>query len=103
MVYNHFLLNLHAKIIHLFYSQFGGNPVSCAVSLAVLDVMDNEKLQQNALEIGDYLMSGARKMMEEFEMIGDVRGMGLFVGIDLVRNRTTREPATEEAQEIVSR
>ena len=65
--------------------------------------MDNEKLQQNAFEIGDYLMSGARKMMEEFGMIGDVRGMGLFVGIDLVRNRTTREPATEEAQEIVSR
>ena len=73
------------------------------MALAVLDVMESEKLQQNALELGEYLMTGARKMMADFEMIGDVRGMGLFVGIDLVRNRTTREPATEEAQEIVSR
>ena len=83
--------------------QFGGNPVSCAVSMAVLDVMEKEKLQENALEVGEYLMAEARKLMKDFDMIGDVRGCGLFVGIDLVRDRKTREPATEEAGHIVAR
>lgn len=77
--------------------------MSCAIALAVMDVMEKEKLQQNALEVGEYLMDEAKKMMNDYEMIGDVRGLGLFVGIDLVRNRATREPATEETQEIVSR
>ena len=65
--------------------------------------MEKEKLQQNALEVGEYLQSETRKLMKEFEMIGDVRGLGLFIGIDLVRSRESREPATEEAQYIVSR
>ena len=65
--------------------------------------MEAENLQQNALEIGDYLIQEATKMMKDFDMIGDVRGHGLFLGIDLVRDRKTREPATEEAQQIVSR
>lgn len=86
-----------------YFNTFGGNPVSCAIALAVMDVMEKEKLQQNALEVGEYLMDEAKKMMNDYEMIGDVRGLGLFVGIDLVRNRATREPATEETQEIVSR
>lgn len=86
-----------------YFNTFGGNPVSCAIALAVLDVMEAENLQQNALEIGDYLIQETTKMMKDFDMIGDVRGHGLFLGIDLVRDRKTREPATEEAQQIVSR
>lgn len=85
----------------LFKLQFGGNPVSCAIALAVLEVMEKEGLQKHALEVGNYMMQQARKLMEKYDIIGDVRGHGLFIGIDLVRNRKTREPATEEAKYIV--
>ncbi len=86
-----------------FNHQFGGNPVSCAIALSVLDVIEKDHLQQRAAEVGRYFISRTKELMHKFEMIGDVRGTGLFLGIDLVRNRKTREPATEEARYILTK
>jgi len=83
-----------------FFSSFGGNPVSCAIGMAVLDVIEKEKLQQNALKTGNYFMEELRKLQDNFLQIGDVRGSGLFIGIDLVTDPETREPNTELAQTI---
>jgi 4-aminobutyrate aminotransferase-like enzyme len=80
-----------------FFSTFGGNTVSCAVGLAVLDVMRDEDLQAHALRVGERLLSNLRPLAERFPIVGDVRGSGLFIGVELVRNRATLEPAGEEA------
>ncbi len=86
-----------------FFSTFGGNPVACAVGLAVLDVVRDEALQDRALRVGKYWMTELRKLQECHRLIGDVRGSGLFLGIDLVRDRETREPAAEQADYVVNR
>jgi 4-aminobutyrate aminotransferase-like enzyme/Ser/Thr protein kinase RdoA (MazF antagonist) len=86
-----------------FFSTFGGNPVACAAGLAVLDVLEEEKLQARALRVGGYWAGKLRSIQERFALIGDVRGSGLFLGIDLVRDATTREPATDEADYVVNR
>ena len=86
-----------------FFSTFGGNPVACAAGLAVLDVLRDEHLQERAQRVGDYWLTGLKKLLESFALIGDVRGSGLFLGIDLVRDRATREPATPQADYIVNR
>ena len=84
-----------------YFNTFGGNPVSCAVGLAVLDVIRHEELQQNALEVGDYLKQGLLELQNRHALIGDVRGLGLFIGIEFVRDRETLEPADSEASRIV--
>ncbi|MCP4425490.1 MAG: aminotransferase class III-fold pyridoxal phosphate-dependent enzyme, partial [Chloroflexi bacterium] len=84
-----------------YFNTFGGNPVSCAVGTAVLDVIEDENLQANALRVGDRLQTQLKRLMAKHPLIGDVRGMGLFIGIELVRNRQTLEPAAEEAATIV--
>lgn len=86
-----------------FFSTFGGNPVACAAGLAVLDVVEEERLQENALRVGQYFLERLRKLGERHALIGDVRGSGLFVGVDLVRDRETRAPATEQAGYVVNR
>jgi len=86
-----------------FFSTFGGNPVSCAIGLAVLNVIKDEGLQQRALKIGTRLRDGLRDLMTEHPLIGEVRGAGLFIGVELVRDQITLEPATEEANELVNR
>ncbi len=86
-----------------FFSTFGGNPVSCAAGLAVLDVLEEEGLQQNALRLGDRLLEGLRGLVEKHEIAGDVRGAGFFLGLELVRDRRTLEPAAEEASYAVDR
>jgi 4-aminobutyrate aminotransferase-like enzyme/Ser/Thr protein kinase RdoA (MazF antagonist) len=86
-----------------YFNTFGGNPVSCAVGLAVLDILRDERLQENALDVGGYLMDGLRELSGRHRLIGDVRGLGLFVGIELVRDLATREPAGDEATELVNR
>jgi 4-aminobutyrate aminotransferase-like enzyme len=86
-----------------FFSTFGGNPVACAAGLAVLDVMRDEHLQANALRVGSRLLDGLRGLMARHRIIGDVRGSGLFLGVELVRDRTTLEPAGAEAAYVVDR
>mmetsp|Transcript_38967 Transcript_38967/g.94214 ORF Transcript_38967/g.94214 Transcript_38967/m.94214 type:complete len:502 (+) Transcript_38967:51-1556(+) len=83
-----------------YFNTFGGNPVCCAAGLAVLDVIEKEDLQQHALEVGTYLKSLFLKLKEETELVGDVRGSGLFIGIELVRDSKTLEPATAETSFI---
>lgn len=68
-----------------------------------MDVIETENLQENALTVGNYLLEKGEKLKQQFDMVGDVRGWGLFVGFEIVKNREKREPATEEAQWIVDR
>jgi 4-aminobutyrate aminotransferase-like enzyme len=85
-----------------FFSTFGGNAVSCAIGLAVLDVVLEEKLQRHALLVGERMNHGLRGLMDHHEIIGDVRGSGMFLGVELVRSRHTREPASPEAEMVVN-
>jgi 4-aminobutyrate aminotransferase-like enzyme len=86
-----------------YFNTFGGNPVSCAIGLAVLDVIAEEDLQENALQVGTHLMDGISTLMEKHALIGDVRGLGLFVGIELVLDHETLDPAPEQASYIANR
>ncbi|XP_053272005.1 ethanolamine-phosphate phospho-lyase isoform X2 [Pleuronectes platessa] len=84
-----------------YFNTFGGNPVSCAIGLAVLDVIEKEDLQGNALRVGRYLINLLQQQKEKHPLIGDIRGLGLFVGVELVRDRLKLTPATAEAQEVI--
>ena len=84
-----------------FFNTFGGNPVSMATGIAVMDVINQEDLQNNALEVGNHLMDGLRELMKKHNIIGDVRGHGLFIGAELVRDRISKEPAVPEIDDIV--
>jgi 4-aminobutyrate aminotransferase-like enzyme/Ser/Thr protein kinase RdoA (MazF antagonist) len=86
-----------------FFSTFGGNPVSCAVGLAVLDVMKTENLQSNALQTGVYLLQGLTALKNKYPLVGDARGLGLFVGIELVLDPDRLTPAPEQASYIANR
>ena len=86
-----------------FFSTFGGNPVAAAVGLAVLDVLEEEHLQERALRVGGYWILRLKELQRRHSLIGDVRGLGLFLGIDLVCDVTTREPASGEAFYVVNR
>jgi len=86
-----------------YFNTFGGNPVSCAAGMAVLDVVEEEGLQANALRVGEKLVGGLRGLMKIHPLIGDVRGLGLFLGVELVRDRETREPAGVEANHVANR
>ena len=84
------------------FNTFGGNPVSCAVGMAVLDVIETERLQQNAATAGAHLLARLGALANEHECIGDVRGRGLFVGVDLVTDRSTKQPATALAGDVAN-
>jgi 4-aminobutyrate aminotransferase-like enzyme len=86
-----------------FFSTFGGNPVACAAGLAVLDVLEEDHLQENALRIGTYLAARLKALQEKHALIGDVRGAGLFLSVDLVLDRATRDPAPRQASYVVNR
>jgi len=86
-----------------YFNTFGGNPVSCAVGLAVLDVIEQEGLQAHALRVGNQLMASLRELMTTYPLIGDVRGLGLFVGIELVLDRERKTPAGEHAAYVANR
>ncbi len=84
-----------------FFSTFGGNPVSCAIGLAVMDEIEGSDLMRNARDVGRVLMDGLNDLKERHPIIGDVRGRGLFIGFELVTDRETKEPATAEAKRVV--
>jgi 4-aminobutyrate aminotransferase-like enzyme len=83
-----------------YFNTFGGNPVSCEIGLAVLDVVRDEGLQANAAEIGGRLLAGLRELALRHPLVGDVRGRGLFIGVELSLAAESRAPATEAAAEI---
>jgi hypothetical protein len=85
-----------------FFSSFGGNPVSAAVGNAVLDVIDQEGLQENADRVGRDLLGRLDALAQRHALVGHVRGHGLFIGVELVRDRRTLEPATEEAGRVIN-
>ncbi len=86
-----------------YFNTFGGNPVSCEIGLAVLDVIDEEGLQQRALVVGGRFKEGLTRLMDRHPIAGDVRGLGLFLGIELVLDRGTRAPAAAQATYVVER
>ena len=86
-----------------FFSTFGGNAVSCAIGMAVLDVLAEEGLQAQAHHVGQRMLDRMGTLVDQYEIVGDVRGAGLFQGIELVRNRQTLEPAAAEASFISNR
>jgi 4-aminobutyrate aminotransferase-like enzyme/Ser/Thr protein kinase RdoA (MazF antagonist) len=86
-----------------YFSTFGGNTVSCAIGLAVLDVLRDEGLQTHALRVGERMLAALRPLVDEHELVGDVRGSGLFLGVELVRDRVTLEPAAAAASYVSNR
>ncbi|BFM45193.1 aminotransferase class III-fold pyridoxal phosphate-dependent enzyme [Flavobacterium sp. CFS9] len=86
-----------------YFNTFGGNPVSMTTGLAVLDVIQDEEMQQHALETGNHLMDGLRRLMAKYPIISDVRGHGLFIGAEMVKDRTTMEPAVPEIDFVVEK
>ncbi len=81
----------------------GGNPVVCAAALAVLDVLKSERLAENAARVGDHMLKRLRELAEKHELIGEVRGRGLMMGVELVKDRETKEPAREERDQLMKR
>ncbi|CAN5579847.1 N/A [soil metagenome] len=90
-----------AQRIH--FNTYGGNPMASAQGLAVLQVIEEEGIQANALERGQQLSDGLRKLQEKHSVIGDIRGLGLMIGVDLVKDRTTKEPAKEACLAVFER
>jgi 4-aminobutyrate aminotransferase-like enzyme len=84
-----------------YFNTFGGNPVSTAVGLAVLDVIERENILQNVHAVGAYLAKGLRALAAQWPLVGDVRGKGLFYGLELVRDGKSLEPASMEAGHII--
>ena len=83
------------------FNTFGGNPISMTQGLATLEVIDSENIQQNALIVGKHLKDRLLELQERQPLIGEVRGMGLMLGVELVRDRSTKEPATTEAADVL--
>jgi 4-aminobutyrate aminotransferase-like enzyme/Ser/Thr protein kinase RdoA (MazF antagonist) len=86
-----------------YFNTYGGNPVSCAAGLAVLEVIERERLQRHALDLGERFMAGLRDLQTRHDLIGDVRGAGLFIGVELVLDRDGREPASGESALVIER
>jgi len=81
----------------------GGNPVACAAALAVLDVLKSEKLADNAGKVGGHMLDRLKEIAEEHEIIGDVRGKGMMIGVELVKDRTTKEPARDARDKLMKK
>ncbi|CAB3385760.1 Hypothetical predicted protein [Cloeon dipterum] len=86
-----------------YFNTYGGNPVSCAVALAVMNVIEKKNLKENATRVGNHLINSLKIMCKKHTVVGDVRGVGLFVGIELVKDQITKEPATDAAVYVVKR
>lgn len=86
-----------------YFNTFGGNPVSMVTGLTVLDIIQEEELQKNASEVGAYLLGRLKELMTKYPVIGDVRGHGLFIGVEMVRDRKTQEPAVPEIDTVIEK
>ncbi len=86
-----------------YFNTFGGNPVSCAVGLAVIDALQQDDLQANALRVGNQLLDGLKSFVGKYDVVADARGAGLFLGLELVSDLSTLEPAPEQAAFIANR
>ncbi len=86
-----------------FFSSFGGNPVSCAIGMEVLKVIEEENLVRNAFTVGNYLIEQFKNLQKKYPVIGDIRGSGLNLGIDIVKNPQSKEADTELAGQIVNK
>jgi 4-aminobutyrate aminotransferase-like enzyme len=84
-----------------FFSTFGGNPVACAAGNSVLDVIERDNLIDQGRRVGDYLRQQLRELANRQRLIGDVRGHGMLAGLELVTNRDTKSPATEETRRLL--
>jgi alanine-glyoxylate transaminase/(R)-3-amino-2-methylpropionate-pyruvate transaminase len=85
----------------LHFNTFGGNPVVCAQGSTVLDIIDRENMQANSLNLGNKILAGLNELREKYKLIGDVRGKGLLLGVELVKNRQSKEPAREECAQVM--
>ena len=85
----------------MYFNTFGGNPVACAAADAVLTILERDGLAAHAQRIGDRVRDGFRQLAEHHDLIGDVRGDGLWIGVELVQDRSSREPATSATQRVV--
>tara|TARA_R110002110_G_scaffold406421_1_gene626558 strand:- start:407819 stop:409099 length:1281 start_codon:yes stop_codon:yes gene_type:complete len=86
----------------MYFNTFGGNPVSCAVGMAVLDVLEQEQLLDNAVNVGAFVAGGLRELQQRYDIIGDVRDKGLFFAMELVEDRASKSPATESAGRLIN-
>ena len=86
----------------MYFNTFGGNPVSCAAGMAVLEVIESENLVENARQVGAYLRLELERLQGKYDLIGDIRNNGLFFGVDLVTDRTTKKEASNEAHQIIN-
>lgn len=86
----------------MYFNTFGGTPVSCAVGMAVLDALEEDNLMQNAVTTGAYVTKGLRKLQQKHELIGDVRDLGMFFGVELVADRATKAPAKATARKVIN-
>ncbi|MBL0372253.1 aspartate aminotransferase family protein [Rhizobium sp. KVB221] len=85
-----------------YFNTFGGNPVAAAAGMTVLEIIKDERLQENAAEVGRYIMDGFKDLARDFECIGDVRGSGLFIGIELVSDRQRKTPDASKTSGLVN-
>ncbi|CAF1278658.1 unnamed protein product [Rotaria magnacalcarata] len=83
-----------------YFNTFGGNPVSCRAAIAVLDVIESENLMENARVVGGYLLNKLKEIGKKYDIVGDVRGRGFFIGMDIVSDPKLRDPGVEEARQI---
>jgi 4-aminobutyrate aminotransferase-like enzyme len=86
-----------------FFSTFGGSTVSCAVGLAVIDVVRREGLQEHARRVGERMLEGLHRIAGRHAIVGDIRGSGLFLGVEIVKDRASLEPAADEASYVINR
>jgi 4-aminobutyrate aminotransferase-like enzyme len=87
----------------MYFNTFAGNPVSCAAGMAVLDVLEQDNLLQNAVDVGSYVASGLRSLQQQHEVFGDVRDKGMFFAVELVTDRQSKAPATDVAAKLINR
>jgi 4-aminobutyrate aminotransferase len=82
-------------------STFGGNPVACTAGLKTIQIIERDGLLQNASELGEYIMTRFKEMQQKYQIIGDVRGKGLMIGVELVENRKTKKPAKKATEDLI--